>query len=130
MPRRSQHFKCFALCRTSGRACVLHILTYLLLALALPAAAQSPTVNDLFDFTAPNGAIPTAGLIQAKDGSLYGTSVWGGANGSGTVFKISTSGSLTTLYSFTGGGDGSRPAAGLIQAKDGNLYGTTSQGGA
>ncbi|HTA24394.1 MAG TPA: choice-of-anchor tandem repeat GloVer-containing protein [Terriglobales bacterium] len=81
----------------------------------------------------PDGTEPRGRLIQAADGNFYGTTVEGGANGFGTVFKITPAGTLTTLYSFcmqVGCADGSQPAAGLIQATDGNLYGTTSLGGA
>jgi uncharacterized repeat protein (TIGR03803 family) len=53
----------------------------------------------------------------------------GGTNGYGTVFKISTNGALTTLYSFTGGNDGAYPDAGLVQGSDGYFYGTTDGGG-
>src|SRR5438034_890839 len=74
---------------------------------------------------APNGQYPQAGLIQASDGSLYGTTYSGGAWGSGTVFKMDAAGTRTTLHSFTGS-DGAQPYAGLIQASDGNFYGTTS----
>ncbi len=80
-----------------------------------------------------DGLQPHAGLIQASDGNLYGTTLYGGANGDGTVFKITPAGQLTTLYSFcsqAGCADGLRPYAGLIQASDGNLYGTTQDGGA
>ena len=45
------------------------------------------------------------------------------------MFKISTNGALTTLYSFTGGNDGANPQAGLVQGSDGNFYGTTYGGG-
>jgi uncharacterized repeat protein (TIGR03803 family) len=57
----------------------------------------------------------------------------GGTNGSGTIFKITLSGTLTTLYNFcsqSGCPDGQYPAAGLVQDTDGNLYGTTADGGA
>jgi uncharacterized repeat protein (TIGR03803 family) len=87
------------------------------------------TLTTLYSFTGKaDGANPYAGLIQAGDGNLYGTTAGGGANGAGTVFRITTGGTLTTLYSFTGKADGANPYAGLIQASDGNLYGTTSAG--
>jgi len=75
---------------------------------------------------------PFAGLVQASDGNFYGTTLYGGANNNnGTVFEITPGGALTTLYSFcsrSGCTDGQGPAAGLIQATDGNLYGTTTAG--
>jgi uncharacterized repeat protein (TIGR03803 family) len=81
-----------------------------------------------------DGARPEAGLIQATNGNLYGTTQAGGANGSaGTVFKITPSGKLKTLYNFcsqSGCTDGSSPDAGLVQDTNGNLYGTTQGGGA
>jgi uncharacterized repeat protein (TIGR03803 family) len=85
----------------------------------------------LYSFTGgADGFSPRAGLVQGTDGNLYGTTYYGGANGPGTVFKISLIGNLTTLYSFTGGTDGGYPMSGLIQGTDGNLYGTTCNGGA
>jgi uncharacterized repeat protein (TIGR03803 family) len=78
----------------------------------------------------PDGSSSYAGRVQATDGNLYGTTVLGGgAGGEGTIFKITPSGTLTTLLSFAGT-DGGQPYAGLIQATDGNLYGTTKFGGA
>jgi uncharacterized repeat protein (TIGR03803 family) len=74
-----------------------------------------------------------AGLVQATSGDFYGTTNYGGANGDGTVFKITPSGTLTTLYSFcsqSGCTDGWGPVGGLIQATNGDLYGTTEYGGA
>ena len=106
-------------------------------AVALPAK----TFTTLFTFDGTNGANGTDGanpngLVQATNGELYGTTYKGGANcapyGCGTVFKITPSGTLTTLYSFcTQGGcmDGSYPEAGLIQAGNGDFYGTTHGGG-
>jgi len=78
----------------------------------------------------PDGQQPIAGLMQASDGNFYGTTVYGGANGNlGTVFKITPSGTLTTLYSFSDSGDGNYPYGALIQGTDGELYGTTKAGG-
>jgi len=73
-----------------------------------------------------------AGLVLATDGNLYGTTFGGGLYGSGTVFRVTPSGSLTKLHSFcaqSGCPDGAFPQGNLIQATDGNLYGTTTQGG-
>lgn len=73
-------------------------------------------------------------LMQGSDGNFYGTTSRGGnSSGTGTVFKITRSGKLTTLYSFCtqpSCADGADPEAALIQASDGNFYGTTSEGGA
>jgi len=87
-------------------------------------------LTSLYSFTGGNdGGSPQAALVQGSDGSFYGTTVWGGTNGGdGTVFKVSTSGALTSLYSFTGGMDGAYPA-GLVQRSDGSFYGTTVRGG-
>ena len=81
-----------------------------------------------------DGNSPLAALVQGTDGNFYGTTSSGGANNQGTVFKITPSGELTTLYSFCSQGgtacsDGSVPHAALIQASDGNFYGTTYNGG-
>jgi uncharacterized repeat protein (TIGR03803 family) len=81
----------------------------------------------------PDGNYLYAGLIQATDGNLYGIMDVGGANGVGTIFKITPTGTLTTVYNFcsqSGCPDGQYPSGGLVQATDGNLYGTTADGGA
>ncbi len=84
----------------------------------------------LHSFTGGNdGGIPIPGLAQAVDGNYYGTTYEAGADGYGTVFEITSSGALTTRYTFTGGNDGGNPWGGLVQASDGNLYGTTQGGG-
>ena len=74
-----------------------------------------------------DGRQPHDGVIQGKDGYLYGSTQLGGSNGSGTVFKMKTDGTAyQILHSFgLSGGDGTRPFAGLIEASDGLLYGTT-----
>jgi len=103
------------------------------------ALSAETTFTELFSFCAPKSACtdgnqPLGGLTQATNGDLYGTTSFGGANGdSGTVFKITPSGALMTLYSFcaeSGCVDGSNPWAGLVQATNGDLYGTTHSGGA
>ena len=69
------------------------------------------------------------GLIRARNGKFYGETDLGGAHGQGTLFEISTTGQLHTLYTFCSQpncADGSEPIAGLVQASDGNFYGTTS----
>jgi uncharacterized repeat protein (TIGR03803 family) len=76
-----------------------------------------------------DGAEPIADLIQGTDGNLYGTTEFGGADDLGTVFKITTGGVETQVYSFVRGADGEFPKAGVIQASDGNFYGTTHAGG-
>jgi uncharacterized repeat protein (TIGR03803 family) len=65
-----------------------------------------------------------------SQGNLYGTTAFGGASGSGTVFRLDTKGKLTDLYSFTGYSDGNEPWAGVILDSQDNLYGTTQYGGA
>jgi uncharacterized repeat protein (TIGR03803 family) len=98
----------------------------------------SGTLTTLLAFT--GSANPVAALIQATDGNLYGTTGVGGANndcggsppgptGCGMVFKVSLSGTLTTLFSFNGG-DGEAPQAALVQGTNGEFYGTTAVGGA
>ena len=84
----------------------------------------------LYAFTNSDGANPYAGLIQGSDGNLYGTTYAGGQNDLGTVFRVSTDGVLTTLHSFAGPADGSNPLGSLVQANDGNFYGTAAHGGA
>jgi uncharacterized repeat protein (TIGR03803 family) len=81
-----------------------------------------------------DGSNPFGPMIQASDGNFYGatsaggTSTFCGSIGCGTLFKMTPSGELTTLYSFNGT-DGQSPR-GVVQATDGNFYGTTYQGGA
>jgi len=79
-----------------------------------------------------DGATPASSLIRASDGNFYGTTSSGGSAGQGTVFEITPQGAVTILHSFGDGtvaNDGAAPLAGLIQALDGNFYGTTSSGG-
>jgi uncharacterized repeat protein (TIGR03803 family) len=89
----------------------------------------SGTLTTLYTFCAKancaDGAFPVGTLVQATSGEFYGTTLGGGAHGRGTVFKITQSGTVTTLYSFKRGS----PVAGLVQATNGNFCGTALRGG-
>jgi uncharacterized repeat protein (TIGR03803 family) len=93
------------------------------------ASTASPFVT-LYTFTGgADGGQPDAGLIQDAAGNFYGTTEFGGAANFGVVFKLDTTGKEAVLYSFEGGADGAHPRAGLVQDSEGNLYGTTFEGG-
>jgi uncharacterized repeat protein (TIGR03803 family) len=94
----------------------------------------SPTSTETVIYSFKNltdGASPWSGLLaDVSTASAIGTTFYGGKGGAGTVYRITASGKVTTLYSFTGGADGGNPAYGTLVADNaGNLYGTTSQGG-
>jgi len=95
----------------------------------------APTESVLYFFGTGNedGVLPRGGLIQGSDGNFYGTTEFGGEGGEGAVFKITPAGVESVLYSFASGTnyatDGFYPWAPLIQASDGNFYGTTVYGG-
>jgi uncharacterized repeat protein (TIGR03803 family) len=88
----------------------------------------------LASFAVTNGAQAIAGLVQGTDGNFYGTTISGGNSprqsyGYGTVFKMTSDGTLTRLYSFPGSGfTGIYPDAGLVEGPDGDFYGTTEGG--
>ena len=80
-----------------------------------------------------DGSSPQSGLALGNSGNFFGTTKNGGSNGQGTVYRISSSGVLASLYSFcaqTNCIDGSAPEGQLVLSNDGNFYGTTSSGGA
>jgi uncharacterized repeat protein (TIGR03803 family) len=100
------------------------------------------TLTSLYSFCSQSdctdGTHPNAQLVQATNGDLYGTTCGSGTefacngSGPGTVFKITPSGAMTILYNFcsqSGCADGEYPTAALVQATNGDFYGTTSQGG-
>jgi uncharacterized repeat protein (TIGR03803 family) len=105
----------------------------LLLCAATAVASPAQTFTTLYSFAASDGHDPQDALVQGFDGDFYGTTYYGGAHNFGTVFKVTPTGTLTTLYSFctqTGCTDGEYPGSNLVQGTDGNFYGTTDFGGA
>jgi uncharacterized repeat protein (TIGR03803 family) len=82
----------------------------------------------LHNFSGVDGANGVNSLLQANNGSFYGTSLLGGTGNSGTIFQMDSAGNVTVLHLFAGP-EGSRPLAGLIQGSDGFFYGSTSDGG-
>lgn len=139
---------------TSQRACRGHVFrstakatvnalswaTALAIALALSPAAQAQTFQVIHTFSGgSDGAIPLAGLIADRAGNLYGTASGGGNTGvncgtygCGVAFRLKSSGAgwtLTPLYAFQGGTDGTTPQARMVFGANGLLYGTTTYGG-
>jgi uncharacterized repeat protein (TIGR03803 family) len=112
-----------------AKACGVFLL-WAIAAAALPAQ----TFTTLANFDGLNGYSPeNVSLVQGLDGKFYGTTIYGGANGLGSVFKVTASGTVTIVYSFcsqTNCTDGESPSAGLALGTNGNFYGTTWHGGA
>jgi uncharacterized repeat protein (TIGR03803 family) len=94
------------------------------------------TFTNLFMFNGTNGHFPFVGLTLDVDGTLYGSTVFGGDEyenglaGKGTLFRISTNKVFSTLYDFSGGADGGEPYCIMAFGADGKLYGSTTRGGA
>jgi uncharacterized repeat protein (TIGR03803 family) len=111
--------------KTACAVCVLCAAT------AIALRAQTYTL--LADFNGTNGGDPGyVTLVQGPDGNLWGTTIGGGPEAVGTVFKMTPTGTLTTVYNFcmlANCDDGSYPYGGLVLGSDGNFYGTTEQGG-
>lgn len=93
-------------------------------------AGGAETVLYSFAAHALDGYFPNPELVRTTNGNLYGTTYAGGANGVGTVFKLTASGTETVLYSFANDGyNGYHPSSGVVRDGYGNLYGTTLDGG-
>jgi len=108
------------------KRCVAIPLVLFAAALAAPVCASEAV---LYSFTGgADGGNPDSTLAVGPDGALYGTTTIGGANGKGTIFRITTAGALTVLHNFNGS-DGSQAGGRLVLGKDGNFYGTTAGGG-
>ena len=115
-----------------------HRLVRLALAAVAVALAVTTTVNaqqeatyevvSSFDVQFKIGRAPSS-LRQADDGTFYGTTSVGGVFNKGTLFRMDTTGVVTSLNSFSGPLDGARPF-GLVRASDGRFYGMTAEGGA
>jgi uncharacterized repeat protein (TIGR03803 family) len=107
-------------------------------ALAALSAAQTPSLSTLYSFAGgANGANPGAGVVFGANGSLFGTTPYGGTGtacqgGCGTIFEVTpgTPWTQTVLYNFQGGADGANPGAALTVGTGGVFYGTTFGGGA
>ncbi|HEX4086522.1 MAG TPA: choice-of-anchor tandem repeat GloVer-containing protein [Chthoniobacteraceae bacterium] len=109
---------------TAGAGTVFEVVT------TTGSLGTTGSLTTLYSFTGGNdGGEPYGGVIQAANGNFYGTTETDGTYGYGTVYELTSSGTLSTLYSFTGGADGGNPYAGLVQGLDGALYGVTLTGG-
>jgi uncharacterized repeat protein (TIGR03803 family) len=108
--------------------------------LATAIASSAQTFTSLISFDVANGETPESSLVQGLDGNFYGTTAEGGIvnetqcpGGCGTVFEITPTGQLTTIYNFCSQSectDGQNPGGNVIVGPGGNLYGTTTFGGA
>lgn len=92
-------------------------------------SAGTETVVHSFSYVIDGGA-PRSTLVEGSDGNFYGTTSGGGAAEFGIAFRMTPSGTVTVLHSFGASADGKDPLGALIQASDGNFYGTTLAGGA
>jgi len=104
----------------------------LALCLMTGLAADGQVFTTIANFNGTNGEAPDTSLVQGIDGHLYGTTIGGGRNNGGTVFKMSRSGKITTLYSFCAQLaciDGEAPLGPVVLSTDGNFYGVTQMGG-
>ncbi len=113
-----------------GAVAVVTLTFFTTLIATLPALAQ--TVKNLVNFHGRNGQDPSGAMVQATDGNFYGATAGGGAHGSGSVFQMTPSGQLSTIYSFCsqpGCTDGIAPYSGPVLGSDGNLYGVAALGG-
>jgi uncharacterized repeat protein (TIGR03803 family) len=107
-------------------------MALLALCAAATMAMEGQTFTRLYNFCdlsgCADGTEPLSALVQGVDGNLYGTTLHGGKADLGTVFKITRSGTLTTVHKFQGA-DGQYPYAALVVANNGSFFGTTWEGG-
>ena len=98
---------------------------------AASSASDPASVSTVHEFNGTDGSVPIGELIQASDGRLYGVTQLGGLSGAtGTVFRIESDGSFTSLHSFQSSqSDGTQPLGRIVQSPTSVFYGTTSAGG-
>ena len=115
-----------------GSLAAVALLAACSLLAVVPQARAQDTLTALYSFSATiinsantDGDGPS-NLIMGSDGNFYGTTVYGGSAGVGTIFRLTPGGGLTTLYTFTGGSDDGYPLGPLYRTDDGSLYGTTT----
>ena len=89
---------------------------------------QAVSFAKIADFNGANGSYPSAGLVRAGDGNMYGTASDGGANGCGSIYRVTTAGRISVIHSFTGL-DGAHSYGTLCTGPGGWLYGTAAAGG-
>jgi uncharacterized repeat protein (TIGR03803 family) len=112
--------------RSTTRLGVLVLMAAL--GLASPSARGQATLTCLASFSGSSAPDPMGSLLRDSAGDLIGTTEFGGANGDGTVFEFTSTGTLSNLVNFNGL-NGENPMGGLIAGSDGDLYGTTVGGG-
>ena len=122
----SEQGSCGILAMNRRAASVVPALAILLLAAV--AATQSAQAQNFTTLATIGGNVAPGGLVQDAAGSVYGITCCGGS-GFGTVFKVDPAGTMTVMYSFTGGADGGGPKGNLVLDGAGNIYGTTVGGG-
>ncbi len=118
--------------RSIPRCHASQTLAWFLVYATTVSASFTQTFTPIHSFNGNDGSGAISAMVQGRNGNLYGTTQSGGSHTSGTVFKVTTSGSLVTLHNFcsqTSSADGSSPSAALILGTDGNFYGTTFGGG-
>lgn len=120
-------------CLLPGRCTIARFAVLFVAMLAAASSASAQAFKVLYNFDYTDGGTPSGTLVQGLDGNLYGTTGYGGTSDFGVVFRITTGGAFTTLYSFCYDSpictDGAGPDAGLVLGQDGNFYGTTFGGG-